>query len=179
MLDSEAANRITRMLADVLIATAVMAISLSVAWQYAGPIAVMSALGAVATYFAIKWPMHRLFTRHRFERTVGLYAEQTGTISSGLAIIRVTDPDLGTPVAQDQALGSGAALALGFPLLIVINLPVVWYRGAMEGYVLIVLVLVAYLAVLLGLWTVFTRRVRARETAGGLPSHVSALQAPT
>ncbi len=158
LIDQGTVNRITGLLADLLVTAAIMAISLSLAWHYIGPIAAMSLLGAVATYFAIKWPMQRVFEKYRFERTVGLYAEQTGTISSGLAMIRVTDPEFSSPVAQDQVLGSGAALALGFPLLIVINLPLVWYRGTIEGYTMMTLLLFGYLAILLLVWYVFNRR---------------------
>ncbi len=167
LIDDGTLRRITGMLADILVAAAIMAISLKVTWQYVGPIAVMCGVGAIATYFAIKWPISRVFSQYRFERTVGLYAEQTGTISSGIAMIRVTDPEFTTPVAQDQALGSGAALALGFPLLILINLPLVWYRGSLEGYLTMAGLLLLYLAVLFVSWFVFTRR-----TAG--PSHGAA-----
>lgn len=160
LIDDGTLRRITGLLADILVTAAIMAISLKVTWQYVGPIAVMCGVGAVATYFAIKWPISRLFAQYRFERTVGLYAEQTGTISSGLAMIRVTDPEFTTPVAQDQALGSGAALALGFPLLILINLPLVWYRGSLEGYFMMAGLLLVYLAVLVGSWFIFTRRTR-------------------
>ena len=144
---------------DLLVTSAIMAISLSITWRYIGPIAVMSALGAVATYYTIRWGMNRGFARYRFERTVGLYAEQTGTISSGLALIRVTDPEFATPIAQDQVLGSGAALAIGFPLLLVINIPLAWYGGHIEGYVVVAALLGAYLLITFGLWSLFQRKV--------------------
>ncbi len=168
-VDDGTLRRITGMMADFLVAAAIMAISLKVTWQYVGPIAVMCVVGAIATYFAIKWPISRLFSQYRFERTVGLYAEQTGTISSGIAMIRVTDPEFTTPVAQDQALGSGAALALGFPLLILINLPLVWYRGSLEGYFLMAGLLLVYLVALVLSWFVFTRRTAgsAQPELGG------------
>ena len=133
LIDAGMVNRITGLLADLLVATAIMAISLGIAWQYIGPILVMSTLGAIVTYLAIKRVMQRVFSRYQFERTVGLYAEQTGTISSGLALIRVMDPEFSTPVAQDQVLGSGVALALGFPLLLLINLPLGAVRRHADG----------------------------------------------
>lgn len=167
VIDDGSLNRVTGLLADLLVTAAIMAISLSVTWHYIGPIAVMCIVGAVVTYFVIKWAMVRGFSHYRFERTVGLYAEQTGTISSGLAIIRVTDPELSTPVAQDQVLGSGAALALGFPLLIVINMPLAWYRGAPSGYAMVVVVLLAYLALMMGLWYLFHRKTRQTEVGVG------------
>lgn len=158
VLDQGTLNRVTGLMADLLVTTAIMAISLQISWSYLGPITVMSMLGAVVTYYTISWAMKRVFSDYAFERTVGLYAEQTGTISSGLALIRVTDPEFGTPVAQDQVLGSGMALAFGFPLLIVINMPLVRFGGTMEGYGIVVGLLLAYLAVLCVLWWLFARR---------------------
>ena len=163
LLDAGTINRITSLFADMLVATAIMAISLRIAWQYIGPIAVMSVIGAFATFYAIKFSIRYTFKLHRFERTVGLYAEQTGTISSGLALIRVIDPGLRTQVAQDQVLGSGVALALGFPLLVLINMPLARYAGTMTGYVVVLGWLCAYLVALLAGWYWFTQRQRVSK----------------
>jgi ESS family glutamate:Na+ symporter len=161
LLDDGTVNRMTGLLADVLIAASIMAISLRIAWQYIGPILVMAALGAWITYVTIKWAVGRTFEDYPFERTVGLYGEQTGTISSGLALIRVMDPEFGTSVAQDQVLASAVTLAVGFPLLILINLPLAWFGGAMKGYALVVGLLLAYLVILLAGWWLFVGRKKA------------------
>ena len=158
LLDQGTVNRLTGLFADLLVASAIMAISLSIAWAYIGPIVIMSLLGALVTYVAIRESINRVFDDHRFERTVGLYAEQTGTISSGLALIRVTDPELVTQVAQDQVLGSGMALAMGFPLLILINMPLVRFEGSAQGYLIVTALLLIYLALLATCWWLFTRR---------------------
>jgi ESS family glutamate:Na+ symporter len=168
VLDGGTLNRVTGLMADLLVTTAIMAISLQISWSYLGPIAVMSVLGAGLTYLTIRWAMHRVFPDYAFERTVGLYAEQTGTISSGLAIIRVTDPEFSTPVAQDQVLGSGMALAFGFPLLIVINMPLIRFGGTMEGYGIVVGLLLAYVACVCLLWWLFARRAARRNPGSGV-----------
>ena len=158
VLDQGTVNRVTGLFADLLVAAAIMAISLSIAWDYLAPIIVMCLLGAIVTYFAIKRTLSRVFSDYPFERTVGLYAEQTGTISSGLAIIRVTDPELVTRVAQDQVLGSGIALAMGFPLLILINMPLARFGGSTEGYLVVGGLLLLYLVLLLASWWMYHRR---------------------
>lgn len=158
IVDQGSINRLTGFFADVLVAAAIMGISLSIAWEYIGPIIVMSVVGAGVTYIAVRESIRRVFSDYSFERTVGLYAEQTGTISSGLALIRVTDPELVTRVAQDQVLGSGIALALGFPLLILINMPLVRFEGSPEGYMIVTGLLVSYLIILLGAWWLYARR---------------------
>ncbi len=133
-LDTGLLHRITGMLTDYMITVAIMAISLSVAWTYTLPILLMTVIGAPVTYFMIRWAARRAFSDHPFERTVAIFGEMTGTISSGLALLRVTDAEYRTPIAQDLGLGSGIALVLGFPLLIVINLPFSLFDGAHAGY---------------------------------------------
>ncbi len=164
VIDDGFVNRITGVSVDMLVTAAIMGISLGVAWTFLGPIVTMATVGALITYLSIRFTIRHVFDDHKMERMVGIYAEQTGTISSGLALIRVTDPEYQTPVAQDQVLGNGVALALGFPLLLVINMPLVHYGGSMTGYAITYGVLFGYLALNSLLWWLFVRRVRSTST---------------
>lgn len=161
LLDTGMLHRSVGLVVDFMIAASVMAISLAVAWHYLVPILVLSVLCTVMTWYSIRWVCERVFEDHHFERFVGIYGEMTGTLSSGLALLRVADPTFATPVAQDLALSSGIALALGFPLLLVINLPFTRYNGALDGYFVVLGILLAYLGFLLLLWRRFglTRRI--------------------
>ncbi|WP_456424997.1 hypothetical protein [Rhodocaloribacter sp.] len=158
VLDEGFLHRLTGLLADYLIAASIMAISLRIAWAYLGPILVMCGLATVVTYVTIKWVAQRVFDDYPFERFVGIYGEMTGTISSGLALVRVTDPELASPVAQDLVLSSGIALGFGFPLLLVINLPFTVFGGALAGYWAVAGILAAYLVFILALWRRFGLR---------------------
>ncbi|GIV57467.1 MAG: hypothetical protein KatS3mg042_0380 [Rhodothermaceae bacterium] len=163
LLDEGFLHRITGVLCDFLIAASIMAISLRIAWNYLGPILLMCAVGTVVTYVSIKYVAQRVFADYPFERFVGIYGEMTGTISSGLALVRVADPELATPVAQDLVLSSGLALAFGFPLLVVINLPFTAFGGALTGYGVVAGIVLAYLVFLLLLWRRFgLRRQKVR-----------------
>ncbi len=158
VLDDGFLHRLTGLLADYLIAASIMAISLRIAWAYLGPILAMCLITTVVTYVTIKWVAQRVFDDYPFERFVGIYGEMTGTISSGLALVRVADPEFASPVAQDLVLSSGIALAFGFPLLVVINLPFTVFGGALIGYWALAGILLAYLAFLLLLWRRFGLR---------------------
>ncbi|NBC15749.1 MAG: hypothetical protein GVY18_00360 [Bacteroidetes bacterium] len=160
LLDEGLLNRATGLFADYLIATSIMAISLSVAYTYLWPLLAMCSIGAAATYFLVKWASERTFVDFHFERFVGIYGEMTGTISSGLALVRVTDPEYQTPVAQDLVLGSGVALVLGFPLLLLINLPFSVFSGQLEGYWVVLGCSVLYLSLILWLWSRIGVRLR-------------------
>jgi glutamate:Na+ symporter, ESS family len=76
----------------------------------------------------------------------------TGTINSGLVLIRITDPEFETPAAEDLAYGGGIALFLGFPLLILLNLPIVFFNNSITGYWIALGAMIAYLLILLLVW---------------------------
>jgi len=87
-----------------------------------------------------------------------MFAQMTGTISSGLALLRVTDPEYRSPVAQELVLSSGIALAMGFPLLILINMPFTVFDGSREGFVIVMGIMFAYLLTLLSAWRIYWKR---------------------
>ncbi|MEM1270449.1 MAG: hypothetical protein AAF752_14600 [Bacteroidota bacterium] len=155
LIDAGLLNRLTGLCADYLIAASIMAINVTVIAAYALPISLLVLVGTPLTYLVVKWASRRSFTDHLFERFIGLYGEMTGTLTSGLALVRVTDPEYETPVAQDLALGSGVALTLGFPLLILINLPLTVFAGSWTGYAVVAGVLIVYAAGLLLAWRRF------------------------
>lgn len=152
VLDAGLLNRITGLTADFMIMASVMAISLGVVRRYALPVALMGLFGAIATYFSLKLAVRFVFESHVFERFVSIFGEMTGTLSSGLALLRVTDPEFKTPVAEDLALGSGIALLFGFPLLFIINLPFTVFGGSLVGYWFVILACVLYSGVLYLIW---------------------------
>ncbi len=164
VFDDGMLHRLTGLMADFLIAVSIMAISLSMAWRYALPIALMSVLAVVMTYFTLRYASERVFTTYRFERFAGMFGEMTGTVTSGLALIRILDPEYRSPVAQDLVLSSGMALGLGFPLLMIINLPFTVFEGRLEGIFVVAGLMLGYLAVILVAWRLFLRR-----SAGGYP----------
>jgi len=163
VLDDGFIQRMTGLFADFLITTAIMAISLSIAWEYVVPILVMCTLGTLSTYLTIRWVSQRVFHDYHFERFVGIYGEMTGTISSGLALVRVADPEYTTPVAEELALSSGFALAFGFPLLLLINLPFTLFDGELYGFGIVFGLIAAYLGLIMLVWRRFG--LQSRKTA--------------
>lgn len=165
LIDRQLLRKTTSTIADYLIAASVMAISMQITWSYAVPVLLMCVTGALLTYLLLKWASYRVFTSYQFERFVGMYAQMTGTISSGLALIRVTDPAYKTPVAEDLVLSSGIALAFGFPLLLLINMPFTVFSESTRGYVMLLLILITYLVLTCLFWYVFLKRSKKSELA--------------
>ncbi|NOZ07968.1 MAG: hypothetical protein GXO91_03700, partial [FCB group bacterium] len=89
---------------------------------------------------------------YHFERLVELYGEMTGTINSALVLLRITDPEFTTPVAEDSVVGSGIALMIGFPFLYILNVPFVHFQNSITGYWVTLILIVAYWALLLLIW---------------------------
>ena len=159
LLDTGLSQRLTGVFTDYLITAAIMAISLSVAWSFAGPILLMCISGALVTGFALYFLSYRSFDDYPFERFTGIFGEMTGTLASGLALVRVTDPEFKTPIALDLGLGSGFALVAGFPLFVIINIPFVYFDGERAGYWAVIGICIVYLLVIWLIW----KRIRLRS----------------
>ncbi len=84
-------------------------------------------VGGVVTTITCLWMTSRLFDDHQFGRALMLYGNMTGTLSTGIALLRVVDPEFKTPVASDYVYSNGITFALAIPMILLINLPIRWY----------------------------------------------------
>ncbi|MCF7823938.1 MAG: sodium:glutamate symporter [Candidatus Marinimicrobia bacterium] len=122
-LDNGSLTRIAGNSVDIMVAAAVGAISLTVVLQYWLPILVISAIGGVVTFVSIIWISSRIFDNYQFHRALIIYGACTGTMPTGLALLRVVDPDFETPVATDYMYSSALTFFLVIPFILSINLP--------------------------------------------------------
>ncbi|MBO7700655.1 MAG: sodium:glutamate symporter, partial [Eubacteriaceae bacterium] len=53
---------------------------------------------------------------------ISMYGMMTGTISSGVLLLREIDPNFETPAANNLVIGSSFAILLGAPLLVLVSL---------------------------------------------------------
>ena len=164
-MDNQTIHRLTGTFAEYLIAASIMAISLSIAIRFVIPMFLICMVGTLATYYFLKWTSEMVFKKHVFERFVGIFAEMTGTISSGLALLKVVDPDFETPVPQELVLSSGMALTFGFPLLILINMPFTLFGGSTSGFVIVLGIMVAYLLAVAIAWYGYVRKKRKDQAS--------------
>jgi len=112
---------------DYMVTAGITAISISILGKYWIPTITMTTVGMIATMLYVYHLAKRIYSDHVVESTVALYGMLTGTISTGLALLREVDPDFNTPVAKHLVLGSGVGLLFGFPLLILLGLPITGY----------------------------------------------------
>jgi len=126
-IDNGCLTRLAGISVDVMVAGAIGAISIVIVAQYWLPILVMCLVGGFTVIFTVPWFCSRIFTDHRFDRTLIIYGACTGTMPTGLALLRVIDPDFETPVASDYMFSTAITFALCIPFILAINLPAYSY----------------------------------------------------
>jgi ESS family glutamate:Na+ symporter len=86
------------------------------------PFAIMAILGGIVTYFYCKWLCKTIYPTYEHEGMVSMYGMLTGTISSGILLLREIDPEFKTPAANNLLTGSSFAIILGAPMLLLIGM---------------------------------------------------------
>ncbi len=157
VLEPGALTRVAGVSVDLLVAAALGAISVVVVARFWLPILVMGVLAGFLTIGYCLWLTSRLFEEHRFQRAMIYYGAATGTLPTGLALLRVVDPEFETPAAVDYMYGSGVAFFLVIPYVLAINLPMYGFLradpryywtmiGLLLGYLAAIILLVRLLA---------------------------------
>jgi ESS family glutamate:Na+ symporter len=126
-LDDNTCTRITGFGVDLMIAGALGAISFRVVGQFWVPILIMSTIAGVLALVLVPWMGSRTFKDHAFGRTLIVYGVATGTLASGLALLRVIDPELKTPVAEDYMRAAGIVFPMAIPFILIIPFPAYAY----------------------------------------------------
>lgn len=102
--------RITGTTTDFLIVGAFMAVQMSVIGKWLVPIMVMCVLVGLFTLAVAIFFGSRLGGSCDFERTLGLWGCLTGTCPSGVALIRIVDPNLKTTAATEMGAMNAAMI---------------------------------------------------------------------
>jgi ESS family glutamate:Na+ symporter len=159
VLDNGSLTRVGGLSVDLMLAASIGAISLVVVTRYWLPIAIMSTVGGFVVFYTVPWFCSRLFTDHRFHRTLMIYGVSTGTMPTGLALLRVIDPDFETPVATDYMYASGLTFVLAIPFIMIINLPAYSYTTGNPLYLWIaVAVSLGYLVFVLIAYQIISKK---------------------
>ncbi|MFP4010343.1 MAG: sodium:glutamate symporter [Spirochaetaceae bacterium] len=155
VIDTRTMNRISGLSVDIMVTAAIGAISLVEISRFYIPIAVVSLVGALLTFVTVPWIASRVFRDHKFHRMLLIFGVSTGTLSTGLALLRVIDPDFETPVASDYTYAAGITFVFAIPFILSISLPVrayvtgnplFFWLAVGVGAVYLLFVFVSYLA---------------------------------
>lgn len=94
-------NKITGWFSDYLIVCSFMAISINVISKWMVPILIVSVMITIITFIVCCYFGCRIGGANDFERTLGIYGTCTGTVPSGISLIRIIDPDFQTATSVE------------------------------------------------------------------------------
>ena len=161
-------NRTAGFSVDFMVAASIGAISIPIVIQYWIPILTMVVIGGVAVSVSLLWFSSRILTNYRFERMIIMYGSMTGTLPSGLTLLRVVDPEFETPAANDYIAASAIAFPIAIPYVLMADFPAYGYRdGNPLFYWLTAAILFAYL-----LYTVIAFLVLSKRAGSSLKGHI-------
>lgn len=147
---------------DFMITASIAVISIYMLKDYLLPVALISTLGGVLTVWYVIVAGRVVYKSEKLENILAMYGMLTGTISTGLVLLREVDPGFKTQAAKNLVFGSGTGLLFGFPLMILLGVPVVGYTQNNQSlYIITMGILVLYL---LFLYVIF-RIIQGRKTA--------------
>ena len=150
-------SRISGLAFDLMIVTGIASINpedLSGMWL---PFVLMAVAGGVVTFIFLRFMCNKLYPDYSYEGFFSMYGMLTGTLSSGVLLLREIDPNFETPAANNLVVGSSFGIIFGAPLLVLISLAaendlMVWVTFGL---------IVIYLVLLL----LFMFKIRGRKKA--------------
>ena len=115
-------DRISGFMFDLMIIAGVAAIDLTqlsgMWWQ----LAIVCALGTVATFVYLRLACNHLYPEYPNEAFFSMFGMLTGTASNGMILLREIDPKFETPAANNLVLQGIPAIAFGGVLLLLFNI---------------------------------------------------------
>jgi len=138
-------NRISGFFFDLMIVAGIASINLEELSGLWLPFILVAVAGGIVTWLYLKLVCKWAYSGYYYEGLISMYGMLTGTISSGVLLLRELDNDLSTPAANNLVSGSGVGIVLGAPVLVLVSM-------AAKSDIMAVVVMciaAAYLAVLM------------------------------
>ena len=112
-------NRISGFAFDLMIVAGVAAIQIDLIKEYWYTLLILGIVGALATFFYVKFVCHKLFPKYEYEEFFMMYGMLTGTASTGMILLREIDPEYQTPAADNLVYQNLPAIIFGFPMMLI------------------------------------------------------------
>lgn len=138
-------SRISGLAFDVMIVAGLACIEvedLSGLWL---PFILMVVFGAIVTLMHLKFVCSIVYKDYYYEGLVSMFGMMTGTISSGVLLLRELDPEMKTPAGNNLVLGSSCAILLAIPLLILVGMAP---KSTMMTFITLAAVIIYYFILL-------------------------------
>lgn len=151
-------NRISGFFFDLMIIAGIASIDILDLKGLWLPFILMAVAGAAVTWFYLRWVCKRVYKGYYYEGLLGMYGMMTGTISSGVMLIREIDPEYKTPAANQLVIGSSFAIVMGIPMLVFVGLA---YRSTLMVFLTLGLCIVYFALMLLFIFKVKPKNGKA------------------
>jgi len=115
-------NRISGFFFDLMIVAGIASIELEELSGLWLPFVLVAVAGGVVTWFYLRLVCRWAYRGYYHEGLISMYGMLTGTISSGVLLLRELDNDLRTPAANNLVSGSSVGIILGAPVLILVSM---------------------------------------------------------
>lgn len=115
-------SRISGLAFDVMIVAGIASINIEDLTGYWLPFLLMAVAGGIITFIYLDFMCKKLYPKYSYEAFFSMYGMLTGTISSGVLLLREIDPALETPAANNLIIGSSFGIVFGAPLLVLVSL---------------------------------------------------------
>ena len=120
--DNYLLNRLSGAFFDIMIVAGIACIDIEDIRGLIVPFLLLVAAGTVVTWLHLRWVCKAVYPDYYYEGLISMYGMLTGTISSGVLLLRELDPELSTPAANNLIVGSSFGILLGAPVLILVGL---------------------------------------------------------
>ena len=138
-------SRISGLAFDVMIVAGIASIDIEDLTGQWLPFLLMAVAGGVVTLIYLWVMCKKLYPDYAYEGFFSMYGMLTGTISSGVLLLREIDPEFETPAANNLITGSSFGIIFGAPVLLLVGMAA---KSDVMVFVVFGLVLI-YLAALL------------------------------
>ena len=115
-------SRISGFFFDLMIVAGIASIDLEELKGLWVPFILMAVAGGIVTWLYLKRVCRRIYGDYFYEGLFSMYGMLTGTISSGVLLLREIDPEYETPAANNLIIGSSFGIIFGAPILVLVGL---------------------------------------------------------
>ncbi len=115
-------NRISGVAFDFMIVGSIMAIDVYALENLLLPLIVITVVGAFATFFFDYFICKNVYPDYSDEAFLAFYGMLTGTLSTGMILLREVDPEFETPASDCLVVGTTTAVVFGFPVLLLVGI---------------------------------------------------------
>jgi ESS family glutamate:Na+ symporter len=146
-------QRIAGVAFDFMVTASISAVVLAKIQKEFWGIFILTFAAGILTYFFVMMLTKKVFTKNEVENRIAFFGMLTGTISTGMALLREVDPALESGASENLVFGSGFSMLVGVPLIAILNFPafaISNQKNILNLYGLIAMILYGLLLLVIG-----------------------------